>query len=77
MSCVQMAGGNALAKQLSEAAQLSEAKTAKQQAEREAQMEAALQKKKQEQQRQQKMLLQVRQQQVRVVMLNLLEHNPV
>lgn len=61
---VQMAGGHQLARQLNEAALLNEAKTAKQEAEHEAQQEVALQKKKQDQRRQQQLMFQVRQQQV-------------
>ena len=61
-----MAGGSDLARQLTETACLTEARTAQQQAQHEAQQEAAAQKKKQNQQRQQQLMIEVRQQQVRL-----------
>lgn len=62
---VQMAGGNALSKRLSEAAALGEVKAAKLQAQHEAEQEAALQKKRKDAQEQQQLLMRTRQQQVR------------
>ena len=61
---LQMAGGNALSKRLSEVAAMDEVKAAKMQAEYEAQQDAALHKKRVDRQEQQQLLLQTRQQQV-------------
>lgn len=61
---LQMADGHDLARQLTVAALLSEAKIAKQEAEHEAHQEAAQQKKGQDQKRQQQLMFQVQQQQV-------------
>ena len=61
---VQMAGGNALSRRLSETAALEEAKADRLQAEYEAQQEVALQKKRKDAQEQQQLLMRTRQQQV-------------
>ena len=61
---LQMAGGNALSRRLSEVAAMDEVKAAKMQAEYEAQQDAALHKKRMDRQEQQQLLLQTRQQQV-------------
>jgi len=61
---LQMAGGSALSRRLSEIAAMDEVKAAKMQAEYEAQQDAALQKKKRDRQEQQQLLLRTRQQQV-------------
>lgn len=61
---MQMAGGNALSRRLSEAAALDEAKAAKLQAQYEVEQEAALQKKRKDAQQQQQLLMRTRQQQV-------------
>jgi hypothetical protein len=61
---LQMAGGSALSRRLSEVAAMDEVKAAKMQAEYEAQQDAALQKKKRDRQEQQQLLLRTRQQQV-------------
>lgn len=61
---MQMAGGNALSRRLSEVAALDEAKAAKLQAQYEAEQEAALQKKRKDAQQQQQLLMRTRQQQV-------------
>ena len=61
---LQMAGGSALSRRLSEVAAMDEVKAAKLQAEYEAQQDAALQKKKRDRQEQHQLLLRTRQQQV-------------
>ena len=60
---VQMAGGNALSKRLSEVAASDEVKAAKLQAQLEAEQEAALLKKRRDAQEQQQLLMRTRQQQ--------------
>lgn len=71
MTCfMQMAGGNALSRRLSEAAASDEVKAAKLQAQHEAEQEAALQKKRRDAQEQQQLLMRTRQQQVSPSQMN-------
>lgn len=62
---MQMAGGHALSRRLSEAAASDEAKAARLQAQYEAQQAAALHKKRKDAQEQQQLIMRTRQQQVR------------